>query len=114
MPPTDQTTSDNQLPSPISDIPDPAQDQPSNSDQPPIDDDSADISNLSGPESEGALATHHLSADDLDLIEKEWVMKAKEVVDHTQGDPYLQTRELNKIKADYIKKRYNRDIKPNE
>ena len=59
-------------------------------------------------------ATQHLGADDLDLIEKEWVLKAKEVVDNTQNDPYLQSKELSKIRADYIKKRYNRTIKPNE
>jgi hypothetical protein len=50
-------------------------------------------------------------ADDADLIEKEWVAKAKEIVAHTHGDPYIQNKEINKIKAQYIKKRYNKDIK---
>lgn len=66
------------------------------------------------PDRPDVSSTQHLGADDLDLIEKEWVMKAKEVVDHTQNDPYLQSKELSKIRADYIKKRYNRTIKPNE
>ena len=48
---------------------------------------------------------------DADLIEKEWVLKAKEIVARTHGDPYEQNSEINKIKADYIKKRYNKDIK---
>lgn len=65
-------------------------------------------------EDEDISATHHLGAEDLDLIEKEWVLKAKEVVDHTQGDPYKQSQALSKIRADYIKKRYNRTIKSNE
>lgn len=53
-------------------------------------------------------------ADDIDLIEKEWVEKAKHVVQATIGDPYNQNKQINKIKADYIKKRYNRDIRTNE
>lgn len=55
--------------------------------------------------------TSHLAASDIDLIEKEWVNKAKEIVSRTIGDPYVQNKEINKIKADYIKKRYNKDIK---
>lgn len=56
-------------------------------------------------------ATAHMSAEDADLIEKEWVQKAKDIVSHTNGDPFTQNKEINKIKADYIKKRYNKDIK---
>ena len=58
-----------------------------------------------------ASTTAHMSAQDVDLIEKEWVQKAKDIVAHTIGDPYTQNKEINKIKADYIKKRYNKDIK---
>lgn len=50
-------------------------------------------------------------AGDLDLIEKEWVRKAKEIVAATQGDPYNQNKRINEMKVDYIKKRYNKDIK---
>lgn len=50
-------------------------------------------------------------ADDGDIIEKEWVTKAKKLVESTKSDPYTQTREVNRFKADYMKKRYNRDIK---
>jgi hypothetical protein len=53
-------------------------------------------------------------ADDIDLIEKEWVEKAKHIVQATLGDPYVQNKEINKIKADYIKKRYNKDIRTND
>jgi hypothetical protein len=49
-------------------------------------------------------------ADDADLIEKEWVEKAKEIVEKTRNDPYLQNQEINKVKADYLKKRYNKDV----
>lgn len=53
-------------------------------------------------------------ADDTDLIEKEWVDKAKEVVAKTAHDPYLQNKELNKVKAEYLKKRYNKEIRPSD
>ncbi len=50
-------------------------------------------------------------ADDNDLIEKEWVEKAKQIVEHTKSDPRKQNTEMNKIKADYLKKRYNKEVK---
>ena len=53
-------------------------------------------------------------ADDSDLIEKEWVDKAKQIVDRTRHDPHQQNREMNMMKADYLKKRYNKDIKLSE
>ena len=53
-------------------------------------------------------------ADDADLIEKEWVIKAKEIVERTRQDPYTQNKEVEQIKADYMKKRYNKDIKLTE
>ena len=49
--------------------------------------------------------------DDGDLIEKEWVEKAKQIVEKNRDDPYKQSEELNVFKADYMKKRYNKDIK---
>lgn len=49
-------------------------------------------------------------ADDTDLIEKEWVDKAKQIVEQTKNDPYVQNQEMNKLKTDYIKKRYNKDM----
>lgn len=55
-----------------------------------------------------------LIADDADLIEKAWVEKAKQLVEQTKNDPYVQNKEINKFKADYIKKRYQKDIKLTE
>jgi hypothetical protein len=55
-----------------------------------------------------------LEAHDLDLIEKTWVEKAKAIVARTHGDPYLQNKALSQVKADYIRKRYGRDIKVSE
>jgi hypothetical protein len=45
-----------------------------------------------------------------DLIEKEWVEKAKQIVGQTSDDPFMQQQELSKMKAQYMKKRYNKDI----
>lgn len=53
-------------------------------------------------------------ADDGDLIEKEWVNKAKEIVERTRENPYQQSKELNLFKADYMKKRYNKTLKLSE
>ena len=50
-------------------------------------------------------------ADDVDLIEKEWVNKARQIVERSKADPYVQNKELNIFKADYMKKRYGKDIK---
>lgn len=50
-------------------------------------------------------------AEDNDLIEKAWVDKAKEIVSKTKNDPFVQNKELNRFKADYIKKRYNKEVK---
>lgn len=49
-------------------------------------------------------------AEDSDLIEKEWVIKAKQIVDATRQDPYEQTKQIGKFKAEYMKKRYNKTI----
>lgn len=53
-------------------------------------------------------------ASDTDLIEKEWVQVLQEIVSHTSEDPYTQQNEISKLKADYMKKRYNRDVKQGE
>jgi hypothetical protein len=51
-----------------------------------------------------------LKAAELDLIEKQWVEKAKKIINHTHDDPYKQKNEMTKFKADYIKKRFNKTI----
>lgn len=54
-------------------------------------------------------------AADEDLIEKEWVEKAKKVIAETKHDPYLQEQAVSKLQADYLQKRYNKTVKvPNE
>jgi hypothetical protein len=50
-------------------------------------------------------------AADSDLIEKEWVNKAKQIVENTRDDPYKQSEGLTVVKVDYMKKRYNKTLK---
>jgi hypothetical protein len=52
-----------------------------------------------------------ISAADEDLIEKEWVDRAKKIIAHTKNDPYLQEKEVSRLQADYLKKRYGKEIK---
>lgn len=50
-------------------------------------------------------------ADDTDVIEKEWVEKAKKIVSATKSDPHQQEKEVSKLQADYLLKRYGKQIK---
>ena len=52
-----------------------------------------------------------LTANDDDVIEQEWVQKAKKIVVSTKDDPYLQEKEVSKLQADYLQKRYGKELK---
>lgn len=56
------------------------------------------------------VITNPIIASDDDLIEKEWVDKAKKIVAETQNDPYLREKEVSKLQVDYIKKRFGREL----
>jgi hypothetical protein len=51
-----------------------------------------------------------LLAADEDLIEKEWVDKAKKIILETKDDPYAMEAAVTKLQADYLKKRYGREL----
>lgn len=51
-----------------------------------------------------------LVAGDDDLIEKEWVDKAKKIIAETKDDPYKREQEVGKLQADYLKKRYGHEL----
>ncbi len=53
-------------------------------------------------------------ADDVDVIEKEWVDKAKKIVTATKDNPHQQEKEVSKLQADYLMKRYNKQVKISE
>lgn len=50
-------------------------------------------------------------ADDVDLIEKEWIKKINSIIASTKNNPYEQSRQLALLKMDYLQKRYNKVIK---
>ena len=51
-----------------------------------------------------------LVANDDDLIEKEWVDKAKKIIVETKDDPYRREQEVGKLQADYLRKRYGKEL----
>lgn len=57
-----------------------------------------------------SLTDSPILAGDDDLIEKEWVDKAKKIVAQTKDDPYRREEQVNKLQADYLKKRYGREL----
>ena len=52
--------------------------------------------------------------DNPDDLDREWVYKAKEIVERTKHDPFMESRELSKVKADYLKTRHNKHLKVGE
>lgn len=65
------------------------------------------------PQPNSAIADP-IIADDVDVIEKEWVDKAKRIVSATKADPHQQETEVSKLQADYLLKRYNKNVKLTE
>lgn len=53
--------------------------------------------------------TPQVAADD-DLIEKEWVDKAKRLVAETKDDPYERERAVGKLQVEYLRKRYGKEL----
>ncbi len=51
------------------------------------------------------------TADDNDVIEKEWVAQVQQVVAKTAHDPYELNKQFTQIKAEYMQKRYGTVLK---
>lgn len=66
------------------------------------------------PVSDDGVATPNsstlLTAADDDVIEKEWVDKAKKIIGDTKGDPYRREYEVGQLQADYLEKRYGKKL----
>lgn len=71
---------------------------------PPVQDDQAQSSSSGNP----------LVAADEDLIEKEWVDKAKQIIQSTKDDPHARTQKVNELQRDYLQKRYGRVVGASE
>lgn len=57
-----------------------------------------------------AVSDSPIVAADEDVIEKEWVDKAKKIILATKDDPYKRTSQVNELQKDYLKKRYGKDL----
>lgn len=55
-----------------------------------------------------------LVANDEDLIEREWVDKAKKIIQQTKDDPHKRENEVGKLQADYLRKRYGKELGASE
>lgn len=62
------------------------------------------------PDDTTAVDDTPLVANDDDLIEKEWVDKAKKIIVQTKDDPYAREQEVGKLQADYLRKRYGKEL----
>jgi hypothetical protein len=62
------------------------------------------------PEDQSSVDSVPLVANDDDLIEKEWVDQAKKIIVQTKDDPYRREQEVSKLQADYLRKRYGREL----
>ncbi len=60
-----------------------------------------------------SVATPLVAADE-DLIEKEWVDKAKEIIEQTRDDPHARTLKVNELQRDYLQKRYGKVVGASE
>ena len=59
----------------------------------------------------GAMSSPSV-ADDVDVIEKEWVDAAEQIVAANANDPRAEEAAVEQLQTDYLKKRYGKDIKP--
>ena len=70
----------------------------------------APVLQASQPAQGAATDDTPIVANDDDLIEKEWVDKAKKILGETRDDPYRREREISKLQIEYIRRRYGREI----
>jgi hypothetical protein len=53
-------------------------------------------------------------AGDEDVIEKEWVDKAKQIIAETKDDPFGRSARVNELQKDYLRKRYSKELGTSE
>ena len=56
------------------------------------------------------VAANPIAANDDDVIEKEWVDRAKQVILQTKDNPYAREKAIGELQRDYLAKRYGRQI----
>lgn len=55
-----------------------------------------------------------LTAEDVDVIEPEWVKKAEKAVADNRDDPRAEESAVEAVQIEYLKKRYNIDVEPGD
>lgn len=63
------------------------------------------------PSVDGAAAVPTDGGDDATDLDKQLIEKAKAIVERTKADPYVESSEISKAKAEYLRVRYNKHIK---
>lgn len=63
-----------------------------------------------GVSPDSTLTSGPITASDEDLIEKEWVDRAKKIIAETRDDPFKREAAVNQLQRDYQKKRYGREL----
>lgn len=51
-----------------------------------------------------------VAAVDEDVIDKEWVDKAKQIVSGTKDDPHQRSTEVATLQKEYLQKRFNKEL----
>ena len=51
-----------------------------------------------------------LIAADEDVIEKEWVDRAKKIIGETKDDPFARSSRVNELQKAYLQKRYSKEL----
>ena len=51
-----------------------------------------------------------LIAADEDVIEKEWVDRAKKIIGETKDDPFARSNRVNELQKAYLQKRYSKEL----
>lgn len=55
-------------------------------------------------------STNPVAANDDDVIEKEWVDRAKQVILQTRDNPFAREKAIGELQRDYLMKRYGRQV----
>lgn len=63
---------------------------------------------VSAPSSSSASPL--IAAVDEDVIEKEWVDKAKQIVAATADDPHARSDQVSALQKEYLEKRFNKEL----
>lgn len=60
---------------------------------------------------QSSTSSHPKVAEDVDLIEKEWVDRAKKIISETQNEPHLRDKQVTELRESYKNKRYSKGDK---